>query len=144
MSKIFEILIIEDNPADARIAKEAFKESNIKYNINVVSDGIQAIDYLRKTEEFYNAVTPDLILLDLNLPKKDGREVLAEVKSDVNLKTIPIIVLTTSQSEQDITNSYSLHANSYISKPVDLESFLVIIKAIEEYWFKLAKLPTRE
>lgn len=144
MSKIFEILIIEDNPADARIAKEAFKESNIKYNINVVSDGIQAIDYLRKTEEFRNAVTPDLILLDLNLPKKDGREVLAEVKSDVNLKTIPIIVLTTSQSEQDITNSYSLHANSYISKPVDLESFLVIIKAIEEYWFKLAKLPTRE
>lgn len=136
------ILLIEDNPGDVRLTQEAFREGKISVNLSVVMDGVEAINYLRKEEPYQNTVNPDLILLDLNLPKKDGREVLEEVKSDLLLKRIPVVVLTTSNSEQDIMRSYSLHANCYINKPVDFDQFFDVIKKIEDFWLTIAILPS--
>src|SRR6266496_2588019 len=130
-SRTIEILLVEDNPGDARLTLEAFKEGRVLNNITVISDGVDALAYLRRQGPKYSdAVLPDLILLDLNLPKKDGREVLAEIKADEHLKKIPIVILTTSQAEQDILASYGLHANCYITKPVDLEQFIAIVRSI--------------
>jgi CheY-like chemotaxis protein len=137
----FEILLVEDNPGDARLLKEAFRDIEVPNNISIVKDGVDAIRFLTKKDEFFSARRPDLVLLDLNLPKKDGREVLSEIKSDDSLKRIPVIVLTTSESDTDIQRVYSLHANSYIKKPVDLEEFETVVKTIEQFWLKLARLP---
>lgn len=136
------ILLIEDNPGDVRLAQEAFKEGKYNVNLEVVMDGLEATRFLFKEPPYQNAVTPDLILLDLNLPKKDGREVLQEVKSDPDLKCIPVVVLTTSNAQQDILKSYNLHVNSYINKPVDFDKFFDIIQTIEEFWVQTAVLPT--
>ncbi len=140
--KSFKILLIEDNPGDIRLTKEAFKEGKSDIQLIAVTDGVKAIQYLNKEDPFSDATTPDIILLDLNLPKKDGRQVLQEVKSDLNLRRIPIIVLTTSNAETDIIKSYNLHANCYINKPVDYDSFYTIIKNIEEFWLSTVILPS--
>ncbi len=137
-----DVLLVEDNPGDVRLTEEVFRESGLCKNLHVVGDGIEAISYLRKEKGFADAPKPDLILLDLNLPKKDGREVLAEIKADKILKTIPVVILTTSQSEQDISRSYELYANCYIAKPIDLENFAEVVNAIENFWLKVVKLPT--
>jgi chemotaxis family two-component system response regulator Rcp1 len=136
------VLLVEDNPGDVRLTQEAFKEAKISIKLDVTMDGAEAIKFLRKEGEYANVVTPDLILLDLNLPKKDGREVLKEIKTDDTLKRIPVVVLTTSNAEQDIMKSYNLHVNCYINKPVDFEKFFDIIQKIEEFWLTTAILPT--
>ena len=136
------VLLVEDNPGDVRLTQEAFKEAKISINLEVTMDGAEAIKFLRKEGEYADVVTPDLILLDLNLPKKDGREVLKEIKTDDVLKRIPVVVLTTSNAEQDIMKSYNLHVNCYINKPVDFEKFFDIIQKIEEFWLTTAILPT--
>lgn len=143
MDSIVEILLVEDNPADVRLTLEAFKDSKILNRLNVVNDGVEAIQYLKKEGNYTNSARPDMVLLDLNLPKKNGKEVLAEVKSDEKLKTIPIVVLTTSQSEEDINHAYQLHANCYVTKPVDFDNFMRIIGSIEDFWLTVAKLPPR-
>lgn len=140
-SKPIEILLVEDNPGDARLAVEALKESKVRNNIHTASDGVEAMEFLRKEGEFSSALRPDLVLLDLNMPRKDGREVLAEIKEDPKLKIIPVVVMTTSQLEEDILKSYGLHANCYVTKPVDLEQFMKVVKAIEDFWFTIVKLP---
>lgn len=140
--KVIDILLVEDNPADIRLTQELFKESKIKNNLFVAKDGEEAILFLKKQGTFSDVPRPDLILLDLNLPKKDGREVLAEIKSDGDLKLIPVIVLTTSNAEMDIFKSYDLYANCYINKPVDLDEFIRVIRSIEDFWFTIVKLPT--
>ena len=136
------ILLIEDNPGDVRLTQEAFKEGNMAIKLEVVMDGVEAIKYLRKESPYNKMITPDLILLDLNLPKKDGREVLQEIKTDEHLKRIPVVVLTTSNAQQDILKSYNLHVNCYINKPVDFEKFFDIIQKIEDFWLSTAILPT--
>jgi CheY-like chemotaxis protein len=136
-----EILLVEDNPGDVRLIREALKEGKVRNILHVVCDGVEAIAFLRRQGEYSGFPRPDLILLDLNLPKKDGREVLAEIKADEDLKRIPVVVLTTSQSEIDILKSYNLHANCYITKPVDLEQFLEVVKSIEGFWLTVVKLP---
>ena len=136
------ILLIEDNPGDVRLTQEAFKEGNLGVNLSVVMDGVEAINYLRKTGKYTEAVMPDLILLDLNLPKRDGREVLEDIKADPALMFIPVVVLTTSNAEQDILKTYRLHANCYINKPVDFEKFFDVIQKIEDFWLSTAILPT--
>jgi len=136
-----EILLIEDNPGDVRLTEEALKEGKVINRLSVVPDGVEAIEYLRKRGDYASAATPDLVLLDLNLPKKDGREVLAEVKQDPELRKIPVVVLTTSRDEQDILKSYDLHANCYITKPVDFEQFIRVVRAIEDFWLSVVKLP---
>ena len=140
-SKKINILLIEDNPGDIRLTKEVLKEGKIRNNLNIVTDGEEALFYLKKSGVFKEAITPDIILLDLNLPKKDGREVLAEIKNDPNLVFIPVIVLTTSAAEQDILNMYSHHANCYITKPVDFNQFINVIRSIENFWLTIVKLP---
>lgn len=137
------ILLIEDNLGDIRLTEEALKEHEIKIKLNVVMDGEEAMKYLRKTDAFANAQTPDIILLDLNLPKKDGREILKEIKEDQILKSIPVIVLTISSAERDIMTSYQLHANCYITKPLDFNQFIEVIKKTGEYWFSIVKLPIK-
>jgi two-component system, chemotaxis family, response regulator Rcp1 len=136
-----EILLIEDNPADVRLTQEALKDSKLHTNLNVVEDGVEALAYLRRQGPYSRSVRPDIILLDLNLPKKDGREVLEEIKQDEILRLLPVVVLTTSDDEQDILASYNLHANCYITKPVDLARFITIVKNIEDFWFTIVKLP---
>ena len=136
------ILLIEDNPGDVRLTQEAFREGALHVKLDVVMDGVEALRYLRQDPTYPNADTPDLILLDLNLPKKDGREVLQEIKSDPQLKRIPVVILTTSNAEQDILKAYNLHVNCYINKPVDFDRFFEIIKRIEEFWLSTAILPT--
>ena len=136
------VLLVEDNPGDVRLTQEAFKEAKMSINLDVTMDGAEAIKFLRKEAPYEDTVIPDLILLDLNLPKKDGREVLKEIKTDDMLKRIPVVVLTTSNAEQDIMKSYNLHVNSYINKPVDFEKFFDIIQKIEEFWLSTAILPT--
>ncbi len=136
------ILLIEDNPGDIRLAQEAFKEGKIDVNLDVVMDGMEAIHFLNKSGPYQESSRPDLILLDLNLPKKDGREVLGEIKVDPSLRSIPVVILTTSNAEQDIAQSYDLHVNCYINKPVDFDHFFDIIKKIEEFWLKTAILPS--
>ena len=142
MGKPVEILLVEDNPGDVRLTQEVFKESKIRNQLHVVKDGVEAMDFLRQGTGA-NGVRPDLILLDLNLPKKDGREVLAEIKADDNLKRIPVVVLTISKAEEDILRSYSLHANCYLTKPIEFEQFFNLVKYIEEFWLTIVKLPPR-
>ena len=138
-----EILLVEDNPGDVILTQEAFSAAKIWNNIHTAKDGEEALSYLKQTSGFENAVKPDLILLDLNLPKVDGREVLDKVKSDDDLCHIPIVVLTSSEAEQDILKTYEMHANSYIVKPINLEQFANVINAIENFWFTVVALPTK-
>lgn len=136
-----EILLADDNPADARLTAEGFKVAGLKHKITVVQDGQQVLDYLRRKLPYAHVSLPDLILLDLNMPKKNGHEVLSEVKSDNDLKMIPIIVFTASDAERDINESYRLQANAYITKPIDLDEFIRLVRSIDEFWFKFVKLP---
>ena len=139
--KAVEILLVEDNPGDARLAVEALREARVRNNLSWVANGVEAMAFLRREGRFAGVRRPDLVLLDLNLPKKDGREVLAEIKSDVRFRRIPVVILTTSQAEDDIASAYGLHANSYISKPVDLEQFLRVVQSIESFWLSVVQLP---
>jgi CheY-like chemotaxis protein len=141
-SRPVEILLVEDNDGDARLTLEAFKEAKVINNLTVVNDGVEALAYLRRQGRYSDVVQPDLILLDLNLPKKDGRAVLTEIKSDEQLKKIPVVVLTTSAAEEDIARAYASHANCYINKPVDLDQFLRVVHSIEDFWLTVTKLPT--
>lgn len=140
-SNFIDILLVEDNPGDVRLTEEALREGKVKNRLFVVNDGVDAISYLRRRDGYQDAIKPDLILLDLNLPRKDGRQVLEEIKEDPELRTIPVVVLTTSAAEEDILKSYNLHANCYITKPVDLEQFLKIVQSIEDFWLSVVKLP---
>jgi len=142
--RAIDILLVEDSPSDVRLTREALKEAKVLNTLHVVQDGVAAMAFLRKQGEYANRPSPDLILLDLNLPKKDGREVLAEIKQDENLKRIPVVVLTTSRAEEDVLRSYNLHANAYVSKPVDLKQFLEVIRAIEAFWLAVVTLPSGE
>ncbi|MFS0516127.1 response regulator [Nostoc sp. UIC 10607] len=136
-----EVLLVEDNPGDAQLTRIALEDSKISIHLNVVEDGVEAMAFLRKQEKYAKAAHPDIVLLDLNLPRKDGREVLAEIKGDENLKRIPVVILTTSQSEEDILKAYNLCANCYITKPVDFDQFVKIVQSIENFWFAIVKLP---
>ncbi|MGB9624404.1 MAG: response regulator [Phycisphaerae bacterium] len=136
-----EILLIEDSVADVRLTMEALKEAKVVNRLSVVDDGVKAIDFLYRRGAYADAPMPDLILLDLNLPRKDGREVLAEIKADANLRRIPVVVLTTSHAEEDILRAYDLHANCYITKPVDFNQFMVVVQTIEDFWLTVVKLP---
>lgn len=135
------ILLVEDNPGDVRLTLEALREGKVSNNLIVADNGVEALAVLRREGKYADAPRPDLILLDLNLPKKDGREVLAEIKSDDDLKRIPVVVMTTSKAEQDILKAYDLHANCYITKPVDLEQFFTVVKSIEDFWLSIVILP---
>ena len=139
-----DILVVEDNPGDARLIKEVLSENKNSYRLHIVEDGVEAMDFLKKEGRFLNFPRPDLIFLDLNLPKKDGREVLEEIKSDEDLKLIPVVIMTTSQAEEDILRAYSLHANCYVTKPLELDQFNNTIKSIIDFWFALVKLPRKE
>jgi two-component system, chemotaxis family, response regulator Rcp1 len=139
--KQIEILLVEDNPGDVRLTKEAMKEGKVLNRISVACDGVEAIEFLKRQGKFADAPRPDLILLDLNLPRKDGRQVLAEIKEDPVLKRIPVVILTTSEAEQDIIRTYDLHANCYLTKPVDLGQFMMVARLIKDFWFSLVKLP---
>ena len=136
-----EVLLVEDNPGDAQLTRIALEDSKISVHLNVVEDGVEAMAFLRKQEKYVKAVHPDIVLLDLNLPRKDGREVLAEIKGDENLRRIPVVILTTSQAEEDILKAYNLCANCYITKPVDFDQFVKIVQSIENFWFAIVKLP---
>jgi chemotaxis family two-component system response regulator Rcp1 len=141
MGQQIEILLVEDNPADVRLTIEALKEGKIKNNLHVAEDGEEALDFLYKRNHFENAIRPDVILLDLNLPKVHGREVLKTIKEDEDLRRIPVVILTTSKAEEDIVRSYDLHANCYVTKPLDLPQFIDVVKTIEDFWFTVVKLP---
>lgn len=143
VGELVEILLVEDNPGDVRLTREAMKEAKVRNQLHVVSDGVEALAFLRRQGAYSGAVRPHLILLDLNLPRKDGREVLAEIKQDTDLRRIPVVILTTSEAETDILKAYDLHANCYISKPVDIEQFLTVVKSIEDFWITVVKLPPR-
>jgi CheY-like chemotaxis protein len=136
-----EILLVEDNPGDVRLTVEALREGKVRNHLSVATDGVEALAYVRREGKYANAVRPDLILLDLNLPRKDGRQVLAEIKADVDLKTIPVVILTTSKADEDILHSYDLHANCYVTKPVDLDQFITVVKSIEDFWLTIVALP---
>jgi len=136
-----EILLVEDNPADVRLTREALEEGKVRINLHVAVDGEAALAFLRGEGQYAGAAHPDLILLDLNLPKKNGREVLAEVKQDPDLKRIPVVVLTTSKAEEDILRTYDLHANCYVTKPVQLDEFLSVVKSIDDFWLTIVNLP---
>jgi CheY-like chemotaxis protein len=136
-----EILLVEDNPADVRLTQEALKEGKVLNNLSAVHDGVEALKYLRGIGSYAGRTLPDLMLLDLNMPKKDGREVLAEIKADTDLRRIPVVVLTTSSAEEDILRSYDLHANCYITKPVDLVQFINVVKTVENFWLSIVTLP---
>ena len=137
-----EILMVEDNPGDVRLAQEALRDGRVHNQLSVVADGVEALAYLRREGRYRDATRPDLILLDLNLPRKDGREVLGEIKADADLRRIPVVILTTSADERDVLSAYELHANCYVVKPVDLEQFITIVKSIENFWFEIVKLPS--
>jgi two-component system, chemotaxis family, response regulator Rcp1 len=136
-----EVLLVEDSPGDVRLTREALKEGKVRNNLSVVSDGVEAMEFLRREGQYADAPRPDIVLLDLNMPRKDGREVLAEMKSDETLKRIPVVILTTSEAEQDILRTYDLHANCYLTKPVDLEQFISIVKSVEDFWLTIVQLP---
>jgi chemotaxis family two-component system response regulator Rcp1 len=142
MGRPVEFLLAEDNPGDVRLTKEALRESKISNNLNVVPDGVEAMAFLRREGKYFDAPRPDVILLDLNLPKKDGREVLAEVKADPHLRLIPVVIITSSEAEQDVLKTYELHANCYVTKPVDLEQFIKVIQSIETFWLTIVTLPS--
>ena len=142
-SRPIEILMVEDNPGDVRLTREALKHGKVSNTMHVVEDGVAALDFLYRRGAYGKAPRPDLILLDLNLPKKNGREVLQEIKQDTHLKTIPVVILTTSQAEEDVLRAYSLHANCYITKPVDFIQFTKIVRTIEEFWLTIVTLPPK-
>jgi len=144
MQKTIEILLVEDNPADVDLTQETLELAKIRNHLHVVPDGVEALRYLRREGSYADAVRPDLILLDLNLPRKDGREVLQELKSDPRLRPIPVVVLTSSDAERDVVKTYNLGANCYITKPVDLDQFASVVKSIEEFWFVVVKLPSSQ
>jgi CheY-like chemotaxis protein len=136
-----DILLVEDNPGDARLMQEALAEARVRNRLHLVADGVEALAYLRRQHPFASAIRPDLILLDLNLPGKDGRDVLAEIKRDEDLRRIPVVILTSSQAEADIARAYDLHANAYVTKPLDVEQFITVVKSIEDFWLTIVKLP---
>ncbi len=136
-----EVLLVEDDPGDVLLTKEAFSDNKVRNHLNIVSDGEEATAYLRRQGEHERAPRPDLILLDLNLPRKDGREVLKDIKADPDLRSIPVVVLTTSEADEDILNSYDLHANAYVTKPVDFDSFIRIVRQIDDFFVSVVKLP---
>jgi CheY-like chemotaxis protein len=136
-----EILLVEDNPGDERLTREALKEGKVYSNLHWVKDGVEAIAFLRRSGKYQDVPRPDIILLDLNLPKKDGREVLQDIKNDPELKRIPVVVLTTSKAEEDVLRTYNLHANCYVTKPVDLEKFIVVVRSIDRFWLTVVTLP---
>jgi two-component system, chemotaxis family, response regulator Rcp1 len=138
---VIDILLVEDNPGDVRLTREAFKEGKVVNTLHVVQDGVEALAFLRHEGAYVKSIHPDIILLDLNLPRMNGRELLANIKTDPELKRIPVVILTTSKSELDIIESYDLHANCYITKPVDMERFITVVKSIENFWFTVVKLP---
>jgi two-component system, chemotaxis family, response regulator Rcp1 len=145
MSDIHElvhILLVEDNPGDVRLTREALKEAKFRNKVEVVGDGVEALAYLRQEGQYSGAMRPHLIMLDLNLPRMDGREVLAAIKKDADLRRIPVVVLSSSEAETDIARAYELHANAYVTKPVDIDHFLQVVKAIEEFWVEIVKLPS--
>jgi CheY-like chemotaxis protein len=143
VGKQIEILIVEDNEGDVGLIEEVFEEAKIKNNIHVAEDGEEAVLYLHSSGTFSGSRRPDLILLDLNLPKKDGREVLREIKEDSNLKNIPVVVLTTSTAKKDILRAYDLHANAYVTKPLDFDQFMKVVGSIENFWLEIVQLPSR-
>jgi CheY-like chemotaxis protein len=138
-----DILLIEDNPGDVRLIQEALQDGKLLNRVATVTDGQKALAYLRKEGSYAQATRPDLILLDLNIPRKDGREVLAEIKADPHLRSIPVVIVTSSQAEEDILRSYNTHANCYVTKPVDLEKFVSVVRAIEEFWVSIVRLPPK-
>ncbi len=138
-----EILIVEDNASDARLAEETLKDSKINNNLYHVKDGVEAMQFLRRQGEYAGVPVPDLILLDLNLPRKDGREVLAEVKADPRLRLIPVVVMTSSEAERDLVRSYDLHANAYVVKPIDMDDFVEVVQAVKDFWLTIVKLPPK-
>jgi chemotaxis family two-component system response regulator Rcp1 len=138
-----QILLVEDNPGDVRLTREALREGKLNHSLHVARDGVAALAYLHREGEHTEAPRPDLVLLDLNIPKKDGRQVLKEIKVDAELSRIPVVVLTTSQAEEDVVRTYDLHANCYINKPVDFDQFMRVIQAIEDFWFSIVRLPPR-
>lgn len=138
-----DILIVEDNKGDARLIKEVLNENKLFNSLYFVNDGVEAMEFLHATGKYEEAPKPDLIILDLNLPRKDGREVLSEIKSDPHLKHIPVVIMTISQAEEDILKSYNLHANCYVTKPIDLNQFIKVVKSIENFWFSVVKLPVK-
>lgn len=141
--KPVEILLIEDNPGDVRLTREALTAGKVYNNLHVVRDGEQALRFLRREAEYADSIRPDLILLDLNLPRMDGRQVLERIKDDPELKRIPVVVLTSSEAEEDVLRSYDLHANCYITKPVDLDQFLRVVRLVDDFWFTVVKLPSK-
>lgn len=142
-AKIIDILLVEDTLSDVRLVQEAMKEAKVRNKLYVVSDGVEAMEFLRNEGKYSNVPRPDVILLDLNMPRKSGREVLKEIKEDNDLKRIPVVILTVSKAEEDILKSYNLHANCFITKPVDLDEFLKVVKTIEDFWLTVVKLPPK-
>jgi chemotaxis family two-component system response regulator Rcp1 len=136
-----DLLLVEDNPGDVRLTKVALKDAKLKINMHVVGDGMEAMAFLRRQGKYASSPRPDLIMLDLNLPKKDGRQVLAEIKEDPDLKRIPVVIVTTSKAEEDILKTYNLHANCYVTKPLDLDQFIAVVQSIEQFWLTIVKLP---
>ena len=136
-----EILLVEDNPGDVRLTLEVMKDARVRNHVSMVKDGVEALAFLRREGDFADAPRPDLILLDLNLPKKDGREVLADIKADPTLRRIPVVVLTVSKDEEDILKSYDLYANCYVTKPINMEQFIAVVRSIEDFWLTIVKLP---
>ncbi len=139
--RLVEILLVEDNPGDVRLTKEAMKEGKIRNNLSVASDGVEAMAFLRREGKYADAPRPDVVMLDLNLPKKDGRSVLKEIKEDPNLRRIPVVILTSSKADEDVLNSYDLHANCFVTKPGDLEQFIDVVRSVEGFWLQIVKLP---
>jgi CheY-like chemotaxis protein len=142
-SEPIEVLLVEDDPGDVLMTREAFEEHKLRNNLHVVSDGVEALSFLRQEGQYADVPQPDLVLLDLNLPRKDGREVLAEIKADPELRRTPVVVLTTSQAEEDVLRSYDLHANAYVAKPVDFERFIDVVRRIDSFFVTVVKLPNR-
>jgi CheY-like chemotaxis protein len=141
--ELVQILLVEDNPGDVRLTREALKEAKFRNKVEVVGDGVEALAYLRQQGQYSGAMRPHLIMLDLNLPRMDGRDVLAAIKKDADLRRIPVVVLSSSEAETDIARAYELHANAYVTKPVDIDHFLQVVKAIEEFWVEIVKLPSQ-
>jgi CheY-like chemotaxis protein len=141
--QVIDVLLVEDDPGDVVLIQEAFADNKVRNRLHSVADGVEAIDFLRRQGEFAASPRPDLILLDLNLPRKDGREVLAEIKADDDLSTIPVVVLTTSKAEEDVLRSYKLHANAYVTKPVDFDRFIEVVRQIDDFFVTVVKLPSR-
>ena len=140
-AKSIDVLLVEDDPGDTLMIREAFEDNKVRNRLSSVTDGVQALEFLRREGEHAGARRPDLVLLDLNLPRKDGRQVLAEVKQDADLRTIPVVILTTSEAEEDIARSYDLHANAYVTKPVDFERFIAVVRQIDEFFVEVVRLP---